>query len=193
MHSLKHLYPIELSITHSHVPLLSDEELASLNELRVDEDLDFSDLDSSPEDVSLLDPGMDFNASLDSFQEQEIDPVCDESNLVNDPEDPLPDNALSLEDIASSNFVPALEEPIFSDHAASNEINVSPAATLSSTESEDILPSSQDISAALPSLEGKSMTDPSFAAALPSSLPSRRSRRIIKPKCPLDEEFIYYK
>ena len=27
LHSLKHLYPIELSITHSHVPLLSDEEL----------------------------------------------------------------------------------------------------------------------------------------------------------------------
>ena len=119
--------------------------------------------------------------------------MCDASNLVNDPEDLLSDNALSLEDIASSNYVPALEEPIFSDHAASNEINVSPAANLSSTESEDILPSSQDISAALPSFEGESMTDPSFAAALPSSLPSRRSRRIIKPKRPLDEEFIYYK
>ena len=43
LHSLRHLYPIELSITHSHVPLLTNEELVSLNELRVEKDLDFSE------------------------------------------------------------------------------------------------------------------------------------------------------
>ena len=69
---------------------------------------------------------------------------------------------------------------------------MSPAATISGNESEEILPSSQVISAALPSLEGESLTDPNFAAAMPSSFSSRRSRRIVKPKRPLDDQFIYY-
>ena len=118
LHSLRHLYPIEISITHSHVPLLTKEKLVSLNELRVENDLDISEEDTSPEDVSLLDSGMDFNATPASFQEQEIDSVCNESDLVEDPENFLPDYALSFKDTASSNFVPRLEEPL-SDNALS--------------------------------------------------------------------------
>ena len=117
------------------------------------------------------------------------------SNLVNDPllEDPLPDNALSSEDIVSSNHVPESEEPIFSDHAATNELNVSPAAVLPSTEGASLLHSNQDFSAALPCNEGESSTDPNFSADLPSTLFSRRSRRLVKAKRPLDDEFIFYK
>ena len=157
--------------------MLTNKELVFLNELRVEKDLDFSQEETSPEDVSLLDTGMDFYEPPASFQEQEIDSVQDASDLVEDPEDllsdyalsfkdtassdfvprleePLSNNALSPEDAASSNFVPAVEEPICIDNAASNEINVSPGAIISCNESEEIPSSSPVISAALPSPEG---------------------------------------
>ena len=196
--------------------MLSNEELASLNELRVEEDLDFSDEDASPEDVSLLDSGMDSNAMPASFQEQEIDPLYDESDLVEDSEDflpdyalsfkdsasskvvpvleePLSDNVLSLADAASSDLVPVLEEPYCIEHADSNEINVSPAAPISGNESEEIPSSSLLNSAALPSLEGESLTDPEFVAVSSSSVSSRRPRRIVKPQRPLDDQYFFYK
>ena len=192
----------------------STEELASLNELRVEKDLDFSQEETSPEDVSLLDTGMDFYDPPASFQEQEIDSEQDVSDLVEDPEDLLSDYALSFKDTASSEFVPRSEEPLINhasspeddapsyfvpaveesiDNAASNEINVSPGATISGNEGEEIPSSSQVISAALPSLEGESLTDPNFVAAIPSTFSSRISRRIAKSKRFMDDQFVYYK
>ena len=188
LHSLKHFYPIELSITHSHVPQLSDVELATLNEFRVDEDLDFSNLTSLPcDDVAPLDdPGLDFDAIPDAFQDQNLEePVLhDILPLVSDPflEDPLPDNALSSEDIVSSDHVPESEEPLFSsNNAAPNELGVSSAAAaLPSNEGVSLLYPNQDFSAALSSNEGESSTDPylNCSVDLPCNLYSSRANSL---------------
>ena len=185
LHSLKHLYPIELSITHPYVPLLSSEELASFNELTVEDDLDFSG-ETSLEDVSLLESGLDNDNLIASFQDQDS---AAESLILDDPDENLLDYALFFKDTAS-NSVSSLEE-FTCDEVASNEIVESLQASSSSEVSEEVLSSSQSNSVAVPSLSRESSTDPNFAAVLPS-ISSTRSRRIKKPTRAMDDEFVYY-
>ena len=105
LHSVQHLYPLELSITHPHTPALPDTpDVDSLIEKEVEPDLDFSHDPATPLDMSNI---------------EEMSDLVDNTSKEVDVEEDCPE--LELEDVAelqqekTQHAVPSATQPVLQE------------------------------------------------------------------------------